>query len=76
MMLSCDDVEEPYCVILQLDDGRVVFGDECQYSPAVLGRPSPSTGGIIRQAQHMTHHLVTTMKSVTGDDSHNSCRMG
>jgi hypothetical protein len=26
------DMESPYATIIQLDDGRVVLGEECQYS--------------------------------------------
>jgi hypothetical protein len=28
-----DDMEEPFQTIIKLDDGRVVLGTECQYSP-------------------------------------------
>jgi hypothetical protein len=29
-----DDVEEPWRIIIKLNDGRYVLGDECQWSPA------------------------------------------
>lgn len=30
-----DDTEEPYVMIIKLDDGRHVLGTECQHSPMV-----------------------------------------
>lgn len=34
-----DDVEDPMRTVIQLDDGRVVLGDECQYRmPSSLTR--------------------------------------
>lgn len=29
-----DDVEEPYRMIIELEDGRHIMSTECQYSPA------------------------------------------
>ena len=31
-----DDSEEPCLVIIQLDDGRVVLANECQYRPETV----------------------------------------
>lgn len=28
-----DDLEDPYLTIIQLDDGPLVLGTECQYTP-------------------------------------------
>lgn len=30
-----DDMESPWHIIIELDNGRVVLGTECQYSPVL-----------------------------------------
>lgn len=39
-VLLRSDVEAPWLTIIQLDNGRVVLGTECQYSP-VPRKPAP-----------------------------------
>lgn len=45
-----DDREEPFELLIKLDDGRYVLGGECQYSPV------PEPGDLERLQQEIKHH--------------------